>query len=264
MRSGPGGLCGTLSDGRANTAGGGAVDENRHVTRRYRSIMEPEGLDGYRVVQGESDLLVFTVGDLSIPTAESLARHRRDLEGFMALCPMFATSFKPVEVPGDAPGIVAAMARAACACGVGPMASVAGAIAQFVGQDLLELTRKVIVENGGDLFLAGGGRRVVRVFAGASKPGIDVAVEDRPAGVGLCTSSATVGPSVSLGAADAVTVLASTATEADAAATALGNMVHSEADIAVALEAAAGCPGVNGALIAAGGAMGAWGTIELL
>ncbi|MFH1148880.1 MAG: UPF0280 family protein [Actinomycetota bacterium] len=240
------------------------MDEQPYSQRRYRSVMDPRGLRGYRVVQGESDLFVFTEGDASERAAESLSRHRRDLEEFVALCPPFATSFRPVAVTSDAPGIVIAMACAATAFGVGPMASVAGAIAQLVGQDLLELSRNVIVENGGDLFLAGGGRRVVRVFAGASRPRIDVAVEDDAEGIGLCTSSATVGPSVSLGVADAVTVLARTATLADAAATALGNMVRSEADMADALGAAERSEEVTGALIAACGAMGVWGGIELV
>jgi ApbE superfamily uncharacterized protein (UPF0280 family) len=119
------------------------------------------------------------------------------------------------------------------------------------------------LENGGDIFLAGGTKRKIRIFAGGSSPLVDISIEDRSEGLGLCTSSATVGPSVSLGAADAVAVLALTATLADAAATAIGNMVRTAEDIESALEAAARYEEVLGAVIVVGGSVGAWGSIEL-
>lgn len=225
--------------------------------------MEPEGLQCFTVAMGESDLYVCAESDLTEPALASLERHRGVLEDYLAKHSSFGTSFKPVPAASDAAEIVAAMAEAALACGVGPMASVAGAIAQFVGSDLLALSRRLIVENGGDLFLAGGGTRRVRIFAGKDSPPVDIVVEDRPRGVGLCTSSATVGPSVSLGEADAVTVLAQTATLADAAATAIGNMVLRPEDIPSGLEAASRLPGVDGAVILLQGSMGAWGTLQV-
>jgi ApbE superfamily uncharacterized protein (UPF0280 family) len=231
--------------------------------RRYRGIMEPAGLTCYRVVEGESDLYVCTLDDLREEAGRSLASHRALLESYLAGHPSFGTSFRPLPVATGAPDIVVEMAGVAEAYGVGPMATVAGAVADYVGRDLLHLSAEVIVENGGDIFLAGGGRRKVRVFAGKGAAPIDAIIEDEPDGVGLCTSSAYVGPSASLGSADAVSVLADTATHADAAATALGNMVHSRKDIAGALEKARESPGVRGAVIIADSALGAWGGIEL-
>lgn len=212
---------------------------------------------------GESDLYVCARTDLSGLARKSLAAHRGALEGYLRVHVTFGKSFRPVPAAGQAPPIVADMARAAEVFEVGPMACVAGAIAQHVGKDLLERSAEVIVENGGDLFLAGGGRRRVRVFGGADVPAFDVKVEAPPGGVGLCTSSARVGPSVSLGKAEAVTVLAPTATLADAAATAFGNTVYGAEDIAGALAAAERHPEVLGAVIVAGGSIGAWGAIEL-
>ena len=103
----------------------------------------------------------------------------------------------------------------------------------------------------------------MRVFSGADSPPIDIIVEVPPSGVGLCTSSATVGPSISLGAADAVTVLARTATIADAAATAIGNRVLSPADIEAGLAMASGFSEVDGAVIVLEGSIGAWGRLEI-
>ncbi len=231
--------------------------------RGYRVVMEPEALVCCQVAIGESDLYVCGRADLEEKALESLGRHRAELEEYLAQHVSFGTAFRPVPVVSGAPDIVAEMGRAAEVFDVGPMASVAGAIAQFVGTDLLAHSPEVIVENGGDIFMAGGGRRRVRVFAGGEAPLVHVAVEDAPGGVGLCTSSGTVGPSVSLGSADAVTVLARTATLADAAATALGNLVLGADDIEGVLKVARDTEEILGVVVVAGGSVGAWGAVEL-
>lgn len=226
-------------------------------------MMEPGGLTCYRAAIGESDLLVCTDRDLRADALEALRACRLELERYLEAHPRFGTSFRPCPATSGAPEIVRDMAEAAARFEVGPMASVAGAVAQAVGIELLRHSRRVIVENGGDLFLAGGVRRTVRVFAGRA-PSIDVAVTDEPGGVGLCTSSASVGPSASLGVADAVTVLAETATLADAAATAIGNAVRSPGDLGKALEKAAGYQEVMGVVVVASGEIGLWGGLELV
>jgi ApbE superfamily uncharacterized protein (UPF0280 family) len=233
------------------------------MERAYRWVMEPAGLTCYQVVIGESDLYVCTRGDLKDKAGQSLDSHRGELESYLEKHFSFGTSFRPVPAAGEAPGMLREMARAAQIFDVGPMASVAGAIAQYVGTDMLKHSPEVIVENGGDIFLAGGGKRRVRIFAGASSPAVHVTIVDTVDGVGLCTSSATVGPSVSLGEADAVTVLAGTATVADAAASAIGNIVQCADDIQRALEKASGYPEILGAVIVAAGSVGAWGAVEL-
>lgn len=235
-----------------------------YVERVYRAVMEPEGLTCYSVVQGESDLYVCTTGDLSAEAAESLEEHRGHLEAYLRAHFDFGTSFRPIPVDSEAPAIVKEMADAAAAFDVGPMASVAGAVAQFVGTDLLRGSSEVIVENGGDIFLAGGGTRAVRIFAGARSAGVDISFEDAPGGVGLCTSSATVGPSVSLGAADAVTVLARTATIADAAATAIGNRVVRPENIEEGLGMGREAEDVYGVVILLQGSVGIWGNLQMI
>jgi ApbE superfamily uncharacterized protein (UPF0280 family) len=236
---------------------------NPSMERQYRGVMEPPGLTCYEVAMGQSDLYICTRGDLAKKTRDSLASHRGELESYLEKHLSFGTSFRPVPTAGDAPAIVVDMGRAAEIFEVGPMASVAGAISQYVGADLLKHSPEVIVENGGDIFLAGGGKRKVRIFAGASSPLVHVTIVDSDKGVGLCTSSATVGPSISLGEADAVTVLAATATLADAAASAIGNIVHRADDIEGALEKASGYDDILGVVIIAGGSVGACGAVEL-
>ncbi len=234
------------------------------MERAYRGVMEPRGLECYTVVIGESDLYVCTRGDLREDAAGSLERHRKDLEAYLSRHVDFGTSFRPVPVDREAPAIVRAMAEAAAEFDVGPMAAVAGAIAQHVGTDLLGLSPEVIVENGGDIFLAGTGQRTVRVFAGTGGVDLDMAVNVEREGIGLCTSSAKVGPSLSLGAADAVTVLARTASCADAAASAIGNRVLVPGDIEAGLEVARGHESVLGAVIQVEGSLGIWGSLRVV
>ena len=108
------------------------------------------------------------------------------------------------------------------------MASVAGAMAEAFQETSLESSTEVIVENGGDIYLATSRERVIGIYAGTSplsiKLGIAISPEDSP--LGICTSSGTVGPSLSFGKADAVCVLSKSAALADAAATAVGNVVR--------------------------------------
>lgn len=237
---------------------------SEYVARTYRMSMEPEGLTCYAVKIKASDLYICTVGNLHGEAFQSLKVHREELENYLAKHPFFGVSFKPVPLAGNAPLIVREMASASKIFGVGPMACVAGAIAEQVGKDLLPYSPDLIVENGGDLFLAGGKPRKVKIFAGEKSPPIEIAIEDSPEGVGLCTSSASVGPSISLGLADAVSVLATSSTIADAAATYFGNMVRSVEDIGKVLELASRRKEVEGILVAIEGSVGIWGKIELL
>ena len=148
------------------------------------------------------------------------------------------------------------------------MAAVAGVIAEFVGLGLLERqgVSEIVVENGGDIFLQ---RRVavtVAIFAGPSPLsntiGLRLRAEQTP--LGICTSSATVGHSISLGRADAVTVLAGSTALADAVATRIGNETKNDRDINQALALAATITGVRGVLIIKGKNLGVWGDLELV
>ena len=68
------------------------------------------------------------------------------IESYIALYPGFATALTPWHSPIPAPTIIADMIKAGEITGVGPMAAVAGAIAQYVGKGLLAHSDEVIVE----------------------------------------------------------------------------------------------------------------------
>lgn len=233
--------------------------------RTYRRAVEPSGLVTFEVVVRETDLQIAARSDLSALATELAEEARAQIEGFISNHPFFAETFAPFEVPGEAPAIVREMAAAGMHASVGPMAAVAGAVAEHVARGLAERSDEVIVENGGDVYLIGGTERIIRLHAGASplsdKVGMVIDAATLP--VAVCTSSSTVGPSVSLGRADAACVIARSGALADAVASALGNRVHSAADVHRAVDAVKSIPGVLGVVVVCDEALGAWGAARL-
>jgi len=233
--------------------------------RTYRHLVRTDDLVKFEVVVKETDLLIRAEKDLSVEARETVLKYRHQLETYMGMKPEFQKSLLPVEDDALAPGIVREMIQASRCAGVGPMAAVAGAVAEWVSKDLVRLSKEVIVENGGDIYLSTSRERTVGIYAGESslnlRLGILVGPEDSP--IGICTSSGTVGPSLSFGKADAVCILSKSAALADAAATAVGNVVREKKDIERGLDRGKEIDGVLGMLIIVGDRMGVWGSLRL-
>jgi uncharacterized protein len=166
-----------------------------------------------------------------------------------------------------APPIALDMHRAASAAGVGPLAAVAGAIAEHAAMSGVgEGDEDVIVENGGDVFLYSSFPANVSLYAGTTTLAHNLAFavsEDRMP-LAICSSSGVMGHSRSFGAADLVSVVARNAALADAAATALCNRVKTVADIEPTLAAAMDIVGVDGVLIVVDGKIGLTGDLPEL
>jgi len=233
--------------------------------RTYRSWVRDDDLVCFEVVVKETDLFIRAEKNLRRKALRAILKHRSSLEKYIKQHPEFLNSLEPIEVGEEAPYIVKEMAKAGERASTGPMAAVAGAIAECVGRELLPFSSEIIVENGGDIFLKLSKRRLIGVYAGSSPLSGRVALEIEPneTPLGVCTSSGTVGPSLSFGQADAVVVLSDSAALADAAATAIGNQVKRESDIPRGLEFARGIPGVRGVVIIKGREMGIWGKVRI-
>ncbi len=233
--------------------------------RTYRNLVKTDDLVNFEVIVKETDLLVRAERDLSKETRESVLNYRHQLETYIETSPEFERSLIPLKDDSYAPEIVREMIRTSRLAQVGPMAAVAGAMAEFVSRDLYPISKEMIVENGGDIFLATSRERTIGIFAGNSplslRIGVVISPEDSP--LGVCTSSGTVGPSLSFGKADAVCILSKSAALADAAATAVGNIVKEKDDIERGLERGKGIEGVSGMLIIVGEKMGVWGNVKL-
>ena len=234
--------------------------------RFYRHWIKDDDLVSFELTVKQTDLCIRSRRNLKDKTLDSVLKHRGSLEAYIGRHPIFLTTLDPYQAEAGAPAIVKEMARVSQLAGVGPMAAVAGAIAEAIGRDLLAFSPEIIVENGGDIFLKISKKRLVGVYAGQSSFTKRIALEIMPreTPLGICTSSATVGHSLSLGNADAVIVLSPSAALADAAATALCNIVKTADDIPQAIEKAQGIEGLHGLVIIVGDKMGVWGKVRIV
>lgn len=237
-----------------------------HQPRYYRQWTQNSDLVSFNAVVKQTDLYVQAQRSLRDKAIKSIMKHRVPLEQYIMHHPLFLTTLEPHQVNEDAPAIVREMAEASQKAGVGPMAAVAGAIAEAVGRDLLAFSPEVIVENGGDVFLRILKRRLVGVYAGQSPFTGKIALEVKPneTPLGICTSSASVGHSLSLGTADAVIALSPSAAFADAIATGIGNMVRDTDDISKAIDRARSIRQLRGVVVIKGNRIGVWGKVKII
>ncbi|MDD5730033.1 MAG: UPF0280 family protein [Candidatus Omnitrophica bacterium] len=242
------------------------MKSDKYQKRFYRDWPGASDLHKAEIIVQETDLYILTDKPIDRDFAAERARfYRRQIEAYIQKDRRFLTALKPIEVELNAAPIVKGMSRAAKKANVGPMAAVAGAIAEFLGRDLLKKGfKEVIIENGGDIFLKILKTRRVAIYAGKTKLSnklyLKIKPQDSP--LGICASSATVGHSLSFGRADSVVILSRNALLADAAATAVCNKTFSKEPLRKAVEFARSIKGVVGTVIVCGNSVLGWGKIE--
>ncbi|MFC1708627.1 UPF0280 family protein [Candidatus Omnitrophota bacterium] len=233
--------------------------------RTYRDWVKDDDLVGFQALVKETDLFIKAERDLSLKAIDSINEIRDQIEEYVAKDPKFQTTLEPYHVNGNSPSIIKDMSRASSLVGVGPFASVAGAISEYVGRDLLKHSKDIIIENGGDVFVKSSKNRLIGIFAGSStfskKIGLEIKAKDTP--IGICTSSGTIGHSLSFGKADAVAVLSKSTLLADAAATKIGNLIKTKEDIPQGIKFAKKVEGIKGVVIIKDDKMGVWGDVSI-
>lgn len=236
-----------------------------YEARAYRTVFRPSDLVCYEVMHKETDLFCCTSVDVRRTIEARVLAYRIQLEAYIRQRPEFVESLVPIPADLLAPRIAKEMIEASAAVGVGPMACVAGAIAEFVGRDIDALTDEYILENGGDICIKTRHPRTVMIYAKDSPYSnrIGLNLKAQETAYGVCTSSGTVGHSLSMGRADAVCVVGRSALFCDGLATRIGNLVNKEGDIAGAIEEAKMFPGITGLVIVMGKSLGIWGDLDL-
>jgi len=225
----------------------------------------PTGLIKHKYRHKESQGTIVSESEEAIEAAISaIKRHREELDNYVLRRPEFHRSLVPIHV-GEGPEVVRLMAEAAERAGVGPMAAVAGALADLAVEEMIRRGAGVaVVENGGEASLASDRPIDVALQAGDAplSKRIGFRLESFPTGV--ATSSGLFSHALSFGKAEAVTVFADNAAYADAAATAVGNVVKGEDEKgAVELGVATGLSieGVRGVFILYRGVVGMGGDV---
>jgi ApbE superfamily uncharacterized protein (UPF0280 family) len=233
--------------------------------RFYRDFSSTSRWKSFRVNVESTDLYIKAKNDFSAYVNTIVKQLRNEIKTHINKQHTFLASLVPVCRLKHVPPVIEKMYNASEASGVGPMAAVAGAVCESVGEALLKKSPEVIVENGGDIYIKVKKPVVVSVFAGESafsgKIGFKIYPDDTPTGV--CTSSGTVGHSLSFGKADAATVISNDVSLADAVATGTANRVHSPGDFDSAIAYAMGVKGVSGVMLIFKDQIAVKGHIEL-
>lgn len=239
----------------------------------YRNLVGASDLEKFELIIEETNLLVLFSPNSSITLKRlrdiayrSLLNCRRQIENYIKEYPSFQKSYAPVTVKKNAPLIIQKMVKASSLVNVGPMAAVAGTVAEFVGKEILKFSEEVIIENGGDIFLKSNKKRKVAIYAGDSSFSEKIALEINPENtpLGICTSSGTFGHSYSFGKADTALAVAKLVVLADASATAIGNLIQTKDDLPQGIKFAKKTPGLLGAVIIKDDKIAIWGKIKIV
>ncbi len=221
-------------------------------------------LERFELNYRNSRMVVLSDKNLRNEAQKELEKNYLLLEDYIRKEPFFMLSYEPFRVGADAPKIAMAMSNAAEKANVGPMASVAGAFSEIVMNSLLNRgARNAIVDNGGDISLTTTNEICVGIYAGSSPFSGKIALRIKPelTPLGICTSSGSVGHSVSLGNSDAVVVVAKSTPLADAAATSIGNVVKGKNAIMKGIKGAKRIKHISGVIIIKGKEIGVYGKL---
>ena len=192
---------------------------------------------------------------------------RRQMDAYLLMDPQYKASLTPYDAGLEAPAILKEMSRVSRKTGIGPMSAVAGAVALRVADFIKSKfnVKEVIVENGGDIYADANSDMDISVFAGQSplseRVGLHIPAAAFPCGI--CTSSGTVGPSLSLGRADAVMIVCRDVLLADSYATAMANRIRTVNDLQPVIDRITDIPDILGAIAVKDDRMAICGQFEL-
>ena len=240
--------------------------------RSYRSRFSDDGRRWFCVKFLESDLWIGVDSgsyseSIEADTYSMLVDLRRSMDAYLIMDPAYKAALTPYDAGIEAPAILKDMSMVSHKTGIGPMSAVAGAVALRVA-DFIKCqfgVKEVIVENGGDIYAESNSDMDIAVFAGQSplseKIGLHIPADSFP--LGICTSSGTVGPSLSLGRADAVMIVCKDVLLADSYATAMANRIQSAADLQPVIDLISDIPSILGAIAVKDDRMAICGRFEL-
>ena len=236
--------------------------------RSYRSRFSNDERRWFCVKFLESDLWIGVDSgsyraSMEADTYAMLVDLRRQMDAYLLMDPAYKAALTPYDAGLEAPAILKEMSRVSHKTGIGPMSAVAGAVAKKVAEFLG--TQEVIVENGGDIYAQAASDMDISVFAGQSplseKIGLHIPAAEFP--LGICTSSGTVGPSLSLGRADAVMIVCKDVLLADSYATAMANRIKTVNDLQSVIDRISALPEILGAIAVKDDRMAISGRFEL-
>ncbi|MDW8033776.1 MAG: hypothetical protein RMI79_02315 [Nitrososphaerota archaeon] len=211
-----------------------------------------KGLFYLRTTYREADLLIASESISIINTGFSKFIEERDsIQSFLDKHPEFVYSLEPLDFKEDLPPAIALSVKCSRKAGVGPMASLPGALADLALESMLcNNAENAIVENGGEISMKLNRRAIVGVYTG-KELNFGIILDNPFEKIGISTSSSSVSHTFSFGEADAAVVIAENAALADAVSTRIGNLVKSGCSESMkeAVKLACSINGVRGCVI---------------
>ncbi len=231
----------------------------------YRGSISSNTAYRWHLVFRHSDLYVASSKNIVGPLIKCLEEFYGAIEKVIGKNPCFQKALSPLQQNPEYPPIINEMIKKSAVFGVGPMASVAGAVCDYAGRKLMGECSTIIIENGGDIFIKSDHDTIVGIYARDRflSDRLRLKISHKHTPCGICSSSGVLGHSLSLGKTDLATAVATTAIAADAAATALANRISSAKDIQAAIDDFKNLAGIRGLLAVKDRKIGIWGRIEL-
>ena len=231
----------------------------------YRDKISAAGRYSFRLDYKYSGLYIICDRDISSELEKPVLSFYRDIETVIAGETDFEKSLAPLKAGKDLPRTLKEMCGAGEVFEVGPMASVAGALCDYLAKNLAGICSFLMIENGGDVYIKSSGQVEVGIFTKNVyfKDKLTLLIEAGQTPCGICSSSGSFGHSLSLGKSDLVTVMSGTATIADAAATSIANTINNEEDIDKAIARFSQYSEIDGLIIIKNKRIGLWGKLQL-
>ncbi|MCL5770657.1 MAG: UPF0280 family protein [Actinobacteria bacterium] len=199
----------------------------------YRIKVNVGNKFSWKVSYKYSDLFIVSKIDIYKKIIKLLPDFYRIIQEFIKKYPSFAKTLNSFNPKDDFPDIIKKMCQSSVIFKVGPMASVAGAVCQYLAQTLSKNNPYLSIENGGDIYIKSPSDIVTGLFLNNKyfKDNIKIKIKKDILPCGIASSSGTLGHSLSLGKSDLTMIICKSPVLADAAATAVGNMVTTKDDI---------------------------------
>jgi len=242
------------------------LDREKNKLQAYRSAVKNNDCPGWLISYRHSDIYISSDIDIGSEAAVYLEEVYCELENHIKKNPGFYKSLSPVAAKPYYPEIVKKMCDCSRQFKVGPMAAVAGAVNDYLAERVSGRCSRLIIENGGDLFIKSGSDVTVNLYLKNTyfNDSINILIKGCDIPCGICSSSGVFGHSYSMGRCDLATVIASSSAAADAAATAAANSVNSQDDIQPAIDYFRTFEHISGILLIKDAKIGMWGKFQLV